>query len=470
MYKRLLTLLLTLTFCLSCAMPALAVDNPTFSVNIDGALDAEVSFNGQSTLILEWRIMANKAGLTLRNTQGLRLAYDNTVLRLMRWNGSEVIDDNVMGTAFTIVPQVGRVGVYESVIRVNAAKSVAGNVGYLSISLGDAYETYTCQQGQYVTMARIRFTFRPGKTFADLTANAIRCMTAGELAATAQSSAILLNTDENDVTSYEYLRQANGIAAGGDTLNAPEITYPRGTADDTVLPGEPPKDTPDDKETDKPNDVTDQEIPANTKNPETSTDTTDPPMLPHSGIPDKAADFNNPYKDVSLAAWYYDAVRFVTENGLMNGMGNNMFSPESPMTRAMFATVLFRFAGQPAVSGHIIFTDVADVQWYTDAIRWAGEKQLMMGYGNNRFGTHDNLTREQAVTILYRYAEMRGLDVSARANLSAYTDASQLSEWARSAMGWAVSAGVISGRSPTTLVPKGRMTRGEVARILMNYP
>ena len=450
MMKRLLMLLLAIAFCLSCAISALAVDNPTFSVKIGGTLDTEISFYGQNTLVLDWQIMANREGLRLRNAQGLRLAYDNTVLQLMRWNGAEVIDDSVTGTTFTIVPQVGRVGEYESAIRVNAAKSAAGSVGYLSMSLGDAYETYTCPKGTYVTLARIRFAFRPGKTYADLAANSIRCMTAGELAATAQSSAVLLNTDENDVTSYEYLRQANGIALGGDKLNAPEIAYPQGAAVDAG-PGEPPKDTPDPAKPGNPSDVTDPETP------------------PNPEMPGQPAEFRNPYTDVPSNAWYYNAVRYVSENSLMNGTGSNKFSPESPMTRAMFATLLYHMSGRPAVSGHIVFTDVADGQWFTDAVSWAAENKLMMGYGNNRFGPHDNLTREQLVTVLYRYSEARGMDVSVQADLSKYTDASQISDLAQSAMGWAVGAGMVSGRSPTTLVPKGQVNRAEVAQLLLNY-
>jgi len=436
--------LLALTLGFSASLSAFAVDSPAFSVKVIGTLDAEKTFNGQDTLIIDWQIMANKDGLTLRNTQGLRLAYDNAVLQLMKWDGSGVVADSSTGATFSPISQAGSSGVYPFGFRVFAAKNASGNLGYLNISLGSAYDTYLCPKGRYVSLGRTRFVFRAGKTFSDLTANSIRCMTVSELSATAQSSAILLNTSENDVTSYEYLRQANGVAIGGDKLNAPAITYPRGTSGDDGN-GKPPNETPSHNEPVAPDD------PANKK-------------TPLSDI-----DYINPYTDVPSNAWYFSAVKYVTVNGFMNGTGNNRFSPSTPTTRAMFATVLHRMAGKPNASGPNVFTDVADGKWYTDAIRWANEKKLVLGYGNNKFGTNDNITREQAVTLLYRYSELIGLDISGQADLSKYSDASKISSWALVAMRWAVSAGIVSGRTPTTLVPQGQMTRVEAAQLLLNY-
>ena len=445
--KRFTSILLTLILFLSgtvSAVSALAVDNPAFALKAEGTLDTGKPYNGQDSLVLNWQVMANRAGLTLKNAQSLRFAYDNAVLQLMKWDGSSVIADSGIGTSLTSVSQAGRIGVYDAGgLRVYAAKNAPGNMGYLSMSFGDPFDTCTCPQGLYVSLVQVRFAFRSGKSAADLNEDSIRCLTAGELSAIALSSAILLNTDENGGTSYEYLRQEGGVAAGGDALDAPTIAYPRGPGDHGGKT-DPPKEDP---------------TPATPVTPVTPVNP-DIPEVPN---------FVNPYSDVSPTDWYYKAVMFATEKGLVNGTGGGKFSPSTPTTRAMFATVLYRLAGQPSITNHSTFSDVADGQWYTDAIWWANGHKIIMGYGNNRFGTNDIITREQAVTLLYRYSELLGLGVSSQADISTYTDASQISEWALSAMRWAVGAGIISGRTPTTLVPQGQMTRSEVVQILMNY-
>ncbi|MCL2151988.1 MAG: S-layer homology domain-containing protein [Oscillospiraceae bacterium] len=453
--KRCLTLLVTLIFCLSLFIFVLSVGNPAFSVKIDGALDTTASFNGQSTLVLDWQIMANREGLSLRNTQGLRLTYDNTVLQLMKWDGSDVIDDSATGTSFSVISQVGRAGAYNTALRVSAAKDAVGNIGYLNISLGSAFEAFACPQGVFVTLSQVRLAFRPGKTIADLTGDSISCMNASELAATAQSSAVLINTTENEITSYEYMRQENGVAIGGDKLNAPTIDYPLGNPTNDDPPTEPPP-----TDTDAPPDTTEPEAPSGSTQPDTSPILTDPEM---------PSDYENPYIDIATNDWFYNAVKYVTEQGLMNGVGSNKFSPDVPMSRAMFATVLYRLAGLPGVSGHSAFSDVVGGQWYTDAVQWASENGIILGYGDGSFGTNDNITREQAVTMLYRYSEVMGLDISAQADLSKYSDASKISDWAQNGMRWAVGAGIVSGRSPTTLAPQGQITRAEVAQLLLNY-
>ena len=224
--KRIIHILLTIIFCSSVSQIALAIENPVFTVNITGTIDTEKTFNDHSTLVLSWQITANTEGMVLSNAQGLRLAYDNTVLHLMSWDGSDVIADSGITTTYTIVPNVGLVGEYGDDARVYVAKNDSGNLGYINLSLGDIYETYSCPQGENVLLAQIRFAFRAGKNVDDLNANTIRCQNISELNATAQSSAILLNTDEDDMGSYEYLRQSDEGAIGGDTLNAPIILYP----------------------------------------------------------------------------------------------------------------------------------------------------------------------------------------------------------------------------------------------------
>lgn len=175
-----------------------------------------------------------------------------------------------------------------------------------------------------------------------------------------------------------------------------------------------------------------------------------------------------PFTDVSASAWYYDAVRFVYERGMMAGTGNNQFSPNFTTTRAMIVTILYRLENQPAASSSS-FTDVPAGQWYTNAVAWAVANGIVVGYGDGRFGPNNTITREQMATILYRYAQFKGYDVSNTGNLSDYTDAGQVGIWAQTAMGWANAQGLITGDTATTLNPTGSATRAEVATILMRY-
>jgi len=205
------------------------VDNPTFLVRIVGTPDTENTFNGQNTIVLDWQILANREGLTLRYAQGLRLAYDNAVLQLLTWDGSDVIADNELDIIFSPIPKVACVGEFDTDFLVFAAQNATGELAYLNYLLGSPYDAYSCPQGSYVSLGQVRLAFRAGKSTNDLTADSIRCMVVSELAATSQSTAILLNTDENNLTSYEYLKQSDGVVIGSDTLNAPAITYPQGS-------------------------------------------------------------------------------------------------------------------------------------------------------------------------------------------------------------------------------------------------
>lgn len=175
-----------------------------------------------------------------------------------------------------------------------------------------------------------------------------------------------------------------------------------------------------------------------------------------------------PFTDVPASAWYYDAVRFVYERGMMAGTGNNQFSPNVTTTRAMIVTILYRLENQPA-AGSANFTDVPAGQWYTSPIAWAAANGIVGGYGDGRFGPNDTITREQMAAILYRYAQFKGYDVSNTGDLSRYADASQVSDWARTAIGWANAQGLITGNTATTLNPTGSATRAEVATILMRF-
>ncbi len=179
--------------------------------------------------------------------------------------------------------------------------------------------------------------------------------------------------------------------------------------------------------------------------------------------------WTNPFTDVKPDDWFYDSVAFAVQSGLFSGASATTFSPSEPMTRAMLVTVLYRLEGQPSVTGANSFSDVESGQWYTDAVLWANANGIVTGYGSGQFGTNDSITREQMAAILYNYAKHKGYDVTATADLSAYTDAAEISGWAQSAMQWANAGGLIAGTTPATLEPAGTATRAQVASILMRF-
>lgn len=187
-----------------------------------------------------------------------------------------------------------------------------------------------------------------------------------------------------------------------------------------------------------------------------------PSQRPDSELPRQRFD------DVPQNIWFASGVQFAAEQGLFTGVSANEFAPYDPMTRAMLVTVLHRLDGADA-SGTNSFTDVLNGKWYTNAIAWASANGIVEGLRGNRFAPNAPITREQLAAILFRYAKACGYDVSARAELTAYADAAQVSTWAGDAMRWAVASGLISGRSGAQLAPKGEATRAEVAVILMNF-
>lgn len=175
------------------------------------------------------------------------------------------------------------------------------------------------------------------------------------------------------------------------------------------------------------------------------------------------------FSDVSEYDWYYEAVVYTVENGLMNGMGDGTFQPNMPLTREMLAVVLYNVEEQPESAGIITFKDVAAGKWYTDAIAWASQYGIVAGYSETEFGLGDPITREQFAAILYRYANWKGYDTSKKNDLLAYTDVGEISGYAVEAMKWAVASEIIHGVTDTTLVPQGKATRAEAATMLMNF-
>ena len=174
-----------------------------------------------------------------------------------------------------------------------------------------------------------------------------------------------------------------------------------------------------------------------------------------------------PFVDVNSGAWYYDAVSFVYNKGIMNGVTSTTFEPNSTITRGMVVTMLWRMAGEPYVSGGS-FSDVASGRYYSTAVAWAAKNGIVDGYSSTVFGVNDPVTREQFATILYRYAKYMGYSATG-SSLTGYYDANSVSSWARDAMGWAVRNGIITGSGNSRLNPTGTASRAEVAQMFMSF-
>lgn len=181
------------------------------------------------------------------------------------------------------------------------------------------------------------------------------------------------------------------------------------------------------------------------------------------------------YDDVFATNWAYSYVTNATKMGLMDGTGTRTFEPEASMSRAMFVTMLGRYYesqfGVTISASTDSFNDTEDNVWYSNYVAWAAENEIIDGYDGNRFGPHDSVTREQAMTVLYRFtSKYSGASLSPNDSvLSGYTDQSSISAWAREAFAWAVESGIIDGVTGTTLVPYGITTRAQSSAIFIRY-
>ena len=177
----------------------------------------------------------------------------------------------------------------------------------------------------------------------------------------------------------------------------------------------------------------------------------------------------NPFTDVSEKDWFYGDVMFVYENGLMLGTSKTLFSPHGTATRGMMATILWRMEGSPVPKGKNSFTDVEAGKWYADAITWTAENGIFAGYGKDKFGPDDPITREQLAAIFYRYADYKGYDLTVKGNLDKFKDADKITDYAKAAMLWAVGSGLVKGKSGNLLDPQGTATRAEIAAMLHRF-
>lgn len=177
------------------------------------------------------------------------------------------------------------------------------------------------------------------------------------------------------------------------------------------------------------------------------------------------------FSDLDLSAWYIPGTDYVIEKGIMNGVGGDRFAPNESTTRAMIVTMLYRVEGEPSVGSEQYFDDVKPGEWFFESVTWAGANEIVNGTAKAVFSPGDLITREQFAAILYRYAQYKKMDVSVGedTNILDYEDAPTVSSWAMQSMQWAVGAGVITGKTATTLDPKGQATRAEVATMLQRF-
>ena len=222
----------------------------------------------------------------------------------------------------------------------------------------------------------------------------------------------------------------------------------------------------------------------NKKNDKDNTDETEnkTPMIPNTKPEEEIPQINynnctkdsncplTKFVDIDVYEWYHDGVHYCIQEGLMSGTSNTTFDPNIKATRAMIVAMLWRIENQPIVNDTITFSDTEQNAYYTDAVRWAVSVGIISGYDEKTFAPNDSITREQMASILYRYAQYKGKDVSTAQNtVLNYEDISDISSYALEAMKWACSVGIINGTSSTTLSPKGNTTRAQVAQMLKVY-
>ena len=176
-----------------------------------------------------------------------------------------------------------------------------------------------------------------------------------------------------------------------------------------------------------------------------------------------------PFVDSNPKAWYHDGVHYCLDEGLMNGIGDKQFAPDLTTSRAMIVTILYRLEGKPATTVTGKYDDVPAGQWYSEAVSWADANGVVKGFGDGTFRPDDDITREQMATIFQRYAALKNKADGKKADLSGYTDAAEVSLWALEGMQWANGAGLIQGRTATTLAPGVTATRAEAATILLRF-
>ncbi len=188
------------------------------------------------------------------------------------------------------------------------------------------------------------------------------------------------------------------------------------------------------------------------------------------GTPSEPEEPTWPFEDVTEGDdWFYDAVAYVYENGIMAGTGETTFAPYMELDRAMAAQLFYNLEGKPAVTGDSTFTDVTSGHWAVDAITWAAQNDIVAGIGGGLYDPDSNVTREQFAVMLYKYARFKGYDLTATGDLTQFPDAGSISSWAETALSWANGKGLINGHENGAIDPKGSTIRAQAASIMANF-
>ena len=195
------------------------------------------------------------------------------------------------------------------------------------------------------------------------------------------------------------------------------------------------------------------------------------PDKPTEPVEPIAPEWENPFTDVKKSDWFYTNVEYAVNNKLMNGTTATTFAPNEPLTRGMLVAILYRAEGEPAVNKSIPFSDVDTNAYYANAVIWAQQNGIVNGVTENEFAPENNITREQIAAIMFRFAKYKGYDVSVgeSTNILSYTDAESISEYAISAMQYAVGSGLMKGKTETSINPQDNATRAEIAAILQRF-
>ncbi|MBE6599189.1 MAG: hypothetical protein E7638_07090 [Ruminococcaceae bacterium] len=277
--------------------------------------------------------------------------------------------------------------------------------------------------------------------------------------------------DEKEATATKDGYTGDTVCMGCGAVLEEGSVIPKkgGTSGETDRPSvnKPETEAP---ETDRPTSTKPETDKPETGKPETdkSSDITVESEKPTGIVPETP--WVNPFVDVKASASYYNAIRFVYENGLFKGVSDTEFEPDTTMTRAMFVTVLGRLEGVDTryFSTGCSFDDVVEGEWYHPYVEWASEKGIVQGYGDGKFGVDDEITIEQAAVIIARYAKHAGEYKASNASLTAYSDGANTADWALAEMKWAVANGVYTGTSGK-LNPQNPASRALVAVMLHNY-
>ena len=206
-----------------------------------------------------------------------------------------------------------------------------------------------------------------------------------------------------------------------------------------------------------------------TAEPTTSPEATAEPGSEPGSTAAPQGDSANPFTDVSEDDWYYGAVEYVYENGIFGGVSETEFAPNQAITRGMLVTVLWRAEGEPVVNHLMTFEDVDVEEYYGEAVRWAASEGIVKGYSEIEFAPDQLITREEFAAVMERYADYKGIATDEQGDLTQFIDETEVSDWARANVEWAVGSGLITGTDEGRIDPQGNTTRAEAATILQRF-